>query len=235
MNKLLTVAMIAVLGSSGCVETNERSGTQASTAENVTTNDASTDTRETALYNYMIDEFPNRATAFITPLAVKDCGGDFTGVCEQQSFARLVVLCERDAISDIVDCYMRVDPQRKIIIDERDTTNPSNYDVAGGVEFRLTPNGNSQSLCVVGHDFPGRTGNVRVDNNAAYTTNDDGCIVGSASNTVFNQAKSGAVLLTRRVKWPDDYPRDRFAKIDGLLEFGDQVLEEMRASGLGPF
>lgn len=76
--------------------------------------------------------------------------------------------------------------------------------------FSATP----QSVCILGHDFPGRTGAIRVDGGAPVPTNTDGC----APASLAAQLASGSSVTTRRVEWPYDYSRDETASIQGAGE-----------------
>jgi len=88
--------------------------------------------------------------------------------------------------------------------------------------------GNSQapqSICIIGHDFPGRTGQIRVDSNPAVTTDRDGCV---APSQVFGQLKVGSKFTTRSYKWPNDWPVDESANLAG---FGKAVEVMRRMNG----
>lgn len=74
---------------------------------------------------------------------------------------------------------------------------------------------NPQSVCIVGHDFPGRRGAIRVDSNSPINTDTDGCVPAGAA---IKQLASGSSVTTRRVEWPYDYGRDETASIAGAKE-----------------
>ena len=69
-------------------------------------------------------------------------------------------------------------------------------------------------ICIMSHDFPYRTGAIRIDKNKPIKTNYGGCINGNYINKFY----SAQNVSLRYYKWPDDYPRDRTHSIDGLKE-----------------
>jgi len=73
---------------------------------------------------------------------------------------------------------------------------------------------NPQNVCIVGHDFPGRTGMIRVDGEPPVTTNTDGCVAGSYLSAMLR----GQLVTARRVEWPYDYSMDRSGSLEGLDE-----------------
>ncbi len=74
-------------------------------------------------------------------------------------------------------------------------------------------------ICSLQHDFPGRTGAIRVDSNPAMTTDTDGCVPG----TRIAQLVSGNSITIRSVKWPYDYDRDSTGPLTGLKDVMDLV------------
>lgn len=76
-----------------------------------------------------------------------------------------------------------------------------------------------QSVCIIGHDFPGRTGAIRVDARAPVSTDRDGC----APANVAAQLATGVSVTTRRVEWPYDYTKDETADISGAEAAMDLV------------
>ncbi|WP_188825100.1 hypothetical protein [Brucella endophytica] len=79
-----------------------------------------------------------------------------------------------------------------------------------------------QSVCILGHDFPGRSGQIRIDKGAPITTDTDGCVPASR---VIGQMKTGTTFLSRWVKWPYDYSRDDSVSLDGLNKAMSVVAE----------
>lgn len=71
-----------------------------------------------------------------------------------------------------------------------------------------------QWICLTEHDFPGRTGAIRIDQDAAITTDKDGCIPGRH----LSRLSAGKKITTRAVKWPYDYYRDKEGPLDGLAD-----------------
>ncbi len=74
-------------------------------------------------------------------------------------------------------------------------------------------------ICSIQHDFPGRTGAIRVDGNKAMTTDTDGCVPGSR----ISQFLAGKSVTVRSVKWPYDYDRDSTGPLTGLKDAMDLV------------
>ncbi len=117
--------------------------------------------------------------------------------------------CSVDKVTDRTTCRLNVLPQ--------------GTGIDGGLYQTVTANGSILSACIVGHDFPGRTGAIRVDNNPAITTNTEGCISGSAARRLERQLINGSSLLTRRVEWPYDYSRDKEMLISGSFSTAQEL------------
>ncbi|WP_376704476.1 hypothetical protein RQ479_06270 [Mesorhizobium sp. ISC25] len=67
-------------------------------------------------------------------------------------------------------------------------------------------------ICLLGHDFPGRTGAIRVDKQSPVETDTSGCVGGDFVTAL----ASGQNVTTRFVKWPYDYPVDHTDSLTGL-------------------
>lgn len=117
--------------------------------------------------------------------------------------------CSTDRVTDRTTCRMNVLPQ--------------GTGIDGGLYQTVNADGSILSACIVGHDFPGRTGAIRVDSNPAITTNTEGCISGSAARRLERQLISGSTLVTRRVEWPYDYSRDREMLINGSFSTAQEL------------
>lgn len=72
-----------------------------------------------------------------------------------------------------------------------------------------------QSICISGHDFPGRTGQIRIDDRKPLTTDKDGCI---SASRVLDQMTSGTMFISRSYHWPYDYPVDERVSLFGLTK-----------------
>ncbi|PWJ80598.1 hypothetical protein C7441_112140 [Pseudaminobacter salicylatoxidans] len=72
-----------------------------------------------------------------------------------------------------------------------------------------------QSVCIMGHDFPGRHGMIRVDSDAPIQTDNEGCV---AAASILPQMKTGSSMTTRRYEWPYDYTRDETISLDGFAK-----------------
>ena len=83
-----------------------------------------------------------------------------------------------------------------------------------------------QSVCILGHDFPGRTGQIRVDSNAPLTTDAEGCV---AASRIIPQLKAGSSVTTRSYRWPYDYSVDATTSLAGFNK-AMQVIDGIRSS-----
>lgn len=68
-------------------------------------------------------------------------------------------------------------------------------------------------LCVAGHDYPGLTAMIRVDNKNALKTNENGCL--SLSPGLDGQLMSGSTLIIRGSHWPYKSPETKSISLDG--------------------
>lgn len=107
--------------------------------------------------------------------------------------------CTRDAMNDRRECKLTSYKARLLVY----------YGFAA----------NPESVCIIGHDFPGRTGAIRVDSGTPVNTNRDGC----APARVAAQLASGSMVTTRRVEWPYDYHKDETASLAGAKAAMDLV------------
>ncbi len=109
--------------------------------------------------------------------------------------------CSKDRVTDRTTCRINVLPQ--------------GIGNDGGLYQTVSANGSILSACIIGHDFPGRSGAIRVGSNPAITTDREGCISGAAARRLEQQLINGTTLVTRRVEWPYDYTRDKEMLIEG--------------------
>lgn len=107
--------------------------------------------------------------------------------------------CTRDAMTDRRECKLTSYKARLLVY----------YGYAS----------NPESVCIIGHDFPGRTGAIRVDSGTPVNTDRDGC----APARVAAQLASGSTVTTRRVEWPYDYHKDETASLAGVKAAMDLV------------
>lgn len=114
--------------------------------------------------------------------------------------------CNRDAMSDELICAT------------------TNYDFGLLVFYYIKPE--PTSICILGHDFPGRSGSIRVDKNKPVTTDEDGC---TPAKNLIGQMVKGQRVITRRHEWPRDYPQDKGGSLAGLSAAMKRV-DELRAS-----
>lgn len=123
--------------------------------------------------------------------------------------AAVLAGCSKDRVSDRTTCRMNLLPQG------------SGND--GGLFQTVSASGSILTACIVGHDFPGRTGSIRVDSNTAIATDTKGCVSGSTARRLENQLRQGSTLITRHVKWPYDYTRDREMLIEGSFALAQEL------------
>ena len=103
--------------------------------------------------------------------------------------------CISDPITDQMECAMR--------------------NVEAQVEFLFGDDDDLDSVCIAGHDYPGRLGALRVGAFAAFVTNESGCIYGRDALMLSSQLSGGGELIVRRVEWPYDVDRDSFHDVVG--------------------
>jgi hypothetical protein len=87
-----------------------------------------------------------------------------------------------------------------------------------------TGSGKPRYACAVGHDFPGRVGAFRVDQNKPIKTNVEGCISGSNLHRFLAQMRNGSTTVARTVHWPYDYNRDTTADDTPLFRYAEELL-----------
>lgn len=107
--------------------------------------------------------------------------------------------CNKDRISDRLKCHLNILPKY----------------FGPGLHQIIDLRGNIISSCIIGHDFPGRKGAIRVDNRPAIITDNEGCLQGSKVKTLQNQLINGQRLIIRYVEWPYDYSKDKEMLISG--------------------
>src|SRR3546814_8093022 len=83
-----------------------------------------------------------------------------------------------------------------------------------------------QSVCIMGHDFPGRRGAIRVDKNAPFATSEGGCV---SSPMLLKQMMTGNKAAVRSVKWPNDYDVDATVEIGPLQERSEEHTSELQS------
>lgn len=100
--------------------------------------------------------------------------------------------CSKDAMTDQRACII-TSYENRLLVSYRGTSAPV-------------------AICVVGHDFPGYTAAIRVDNNPPIATDEDGCV---SAKSLYGQLLQGGTVITRRVEWPFDYPKDETGPLLG--------------------
>ncbi len=68
-------------------------------------------------------------------------------------------------------------------------------------------------ICIVEHDFPGRTAMIRIDTNPAITAGTDGCVTLSSLAAALRR---GGKWTSRRYTWPNDYAVDHVIDLRGI-------------------
>lgn len=79
-----------------------------------------------------------------------------------------------------------------------------------------------ESICIIGHNFPRRTGQIRIDKGDPITTDNEGCVPASR---ILDQMKTGSSFRSRWVEWPRDFSRDSEISLDGLNKAMSVVTE----------
>lgn len=102
--------------------------------------------------------------------------------------------CSKDAISDRRNCSLHAG-------------------LGSGVFLHFNTAGEPQTFCVFGHDFPGRTGAIRVNSGAPVFTDQEGCVPASR---VVPKMLAGTSITTRRVEWPNDWNVDHTLSLAGF-------------------
>lgn len=85
------------------------------------------------------------------------------------------------------------------------------------------------TVCIMGHDFPGRRGMLRIDKNSPIETDHEGCV---PSRQILEQMKSGRTLITRSYRWPRDWSVDEEMSLGGLQQVLDVVDEVLSGNVL---
>jgi len=93
-----------------------------------------------------------------------------------------------------------------------------------GITVYYTGLGKPRYACVDAHDFPGRVGALRVDQNKPIRTNVDGCIRGSNLHRFLAQMRNGSTTVARAVEWPYDYNRDATADDTPSFRYAEELL-----------
>lgn len=109
--------------------------------------------------------------------------------------------CETDAITDEFSCQVFSLDTRVLLIFRRNQ---------------------QTTVCIVGHDFPGRDGAVRVDKGKAVEFPDRACM---ASKALVNSLIKGRLVTIRRYEWPYDFPKDETGSLSGLKAAHDEAIE----------
>ena len=85
------------------------------------------------------------------------------------------------------------------------------------ISFELSQGGVSR-VCVISHDFPGRSARLRVDQGRIYTTGESGCLSGASARSIVAEARRGSVLNADYVEWPYEVRRETTATVGPTLD-----------------
>jgi hypothetical protein len=102
--------------------------------------------------------------------------------------------CKRDAMSDVMECQL------------------TNMDNRLFISFTGSE---PRRIGVIGHDFPGRTGAIRVDRKPARSTDTDGFV---PATQLLPELLKGQSVTVRYYKWPYDYAKDEAHPIGPLRD-----------------
>ena len=111
--------------------------------------------------------------------------------------------CRQDVITDLRNCRISV--------------------IAARLTMWYRSDDVLDSICIIGHDFPGRTGAIRVGGNTAFITNTDGCVVRAEAAQLAAQLREGGEVITRYVEWPNSAPRINRHRLHGF-ELAEDLL-----------
>ena len=78
---------------------------------------------------------------------------------------------------------------------------------------------NYESLCVLGHDYPGMTGMIRVDKNPPLETRESGCL--ELTKDLDGQLRSGDIITIRGSNFPYRAPETQVIDLGGYSEISD--------------
>lgn len=121
-----------------------------------------------------------------------------------------------------LDDHWSIDCTKDAMTDRRECSISSKF---GGPFIYYGSSAQPQTICILEHDFPGRTGMIRVDSNAPITTDTDGCV---RASSILTQMLGGTKAITRRVHWPYDYPVDETYTLSGIGK-AMEVVDRIRA------
>lgn len=85
--------------------------------------------------------------------------------------------------------------------------------------FLSLANEEAEALAIMGHDYPGRSAMIRVGNNPAIETSEQGLTL--LTEELDKQLRSGEIVRIRRYKWPRDYPTTHEIDVDGYSKLVD--------------
>jgi len=81
-------------------------------------------------------------------------------------------------------------------------------------------------LCVLGHDFPGMIGMIRVDKTPAIETKENGCL--QLTKELDSQLRSGSKITIRGFNFPYSAPETRVIELGGYSEMSDFLRSRRR-------
>ena len=74
---------------------------------------------------------------------------------------------------------------------------------------------NKEILCIGGHDYPGKTGMIRIDKNAPITTDVNGCL--RLNKKLDKQLRSGNKITLRGYNWPYEGGETKTINLNGYI------------------
>lgn len=83
---------------------------------------------------------------------------------------------------------------------------------------------NQELICIAGHDFPGLTGMIRIDDNEPIETNEEGCVL--LDDKLETQLKAGNALVLRGSHWPYRDPETQTISLDGYTSLSNFLREK---------
>lgn len=111
------------------------------------------------------------------------------------------IICKTDAMNDKLDCDI-TSGRTPLFIDYSYSINP-------------------QTVCIYGHDYPGRVALIRVDKSPPISSGENGCVTAAAIMPALLRSKT---ISTRKVHWPYDNTVDETGPLLGLREATELLL-----------
>ena len=109
---------------------------------------------------------------------------------------------------------------RQIITVSKSGIMPDNDNLSVGMSLHLDLSiNNEERLCVLGHNFPGKTATIRIDSNAPIYTDKKGCV--DLTSDLDASLRAAQLVLVRGSEWPKGLSAVGTVDMDGYDEVTD--------------